>query len=319
MSTTAYRIQSAEQRQALLEELVELEADFKASVVAAEIAEAVSQEQIFFRNNSTFRRPVSKDIARVSWSEDDDQTVQLIFDLHREGVYDMLPEAVVHAPAPASKKDGELNAKRGVILKREERAARKFFAPIENEFEHRSLYLDILEREILRNNNPQRTRQFFEYFFGDSRILSDRQVLVLIYILPLSHKIRGNPRLIALAMSKMLGYEVTVDSKLGMEAHAMTGRVSALGSAALGIDTVLNDNFSIAEVSYVLTVRGIPTRDYKEFIGSGHHANVMAFVAGYLFPVDAKLAVQLECAPAEKALVTSSEERQSYLNFNTYI
>lgn len=313
-------ITSARQRQQLLDELAALESDFKASVVAAEIAGSViSQENIFFRNNSTFRRPVSTDIANISWNEDDDATAQLIFDLNREGVYDMLPEALVHAPVPDRKKDTGLDAKRGVVIKQEEQAARKFFAPIENEFAHRSLYLDILEREVLRNNNPQRTRQFFEYFFGDSRILSDRQVLVLIYLLPLSHKIRGNSRLIALAMSKMLGYEVAVDSKLNMQRHTVSGSTPALGESTLGIDTVLNNHFSIAEVSYVVTVRGIPARDYPEFIGSGHHANVMAFVAGFFFPVAAKMSVQLECAPAEKQFVTALEDRHSYLNFNAYI
>ena len=318
--SNAENLLSASERRQLLDELAALEADFKASVVAAELVEsAVSQEAIFFRNISTFRRPVSKDIARIAWNDDDDLSAQLIFDLHREGIYDMLPEAVVHAPIPGKKKDAELDVKRGVILKQEERAARKFFAPIENEFAHRSLYLDILEREILRMNNPQRTRQFFEYFFGDSRILSDHQILVLIYILPLSHKIRSNPRLIELAMSKILAYEVNVESKLEMQTHQMTGGVPALGMSALGIDSVLNDHFCIAEASYVLTVRAIPTKEYKEFIGSGHHANVMAFVAGYFFPADAKLTIQLECAYDEKEFSTSSEERHSYLNFNAYI
>lgn len=312
-------LSSFQQRQQLLAELAALEPDFKASVVAAEIADsAVSPEDIFFRNNSTFRRPVSKDIANISWADDDDFAAQLIFDLNREGVYDMLPEAVVHAPM-AKKDKNELDRKRGVIIKQEERAARKFFAPIENEFAHRSLYLDILEREIIRNNNPQRTRQFFEYFFGDSRILSDRQVLILIYILPLSHKIRGAPRLIALAMSKMLGYEVTVESKLDMQAHAIAGNVPKLGDAVLGIDAVSNDHFSIAEVTYVLTVCGISAKDYPEFLGSGHHANVINFVAGFFFPVAAKMSIQLACAPAEQPLITSSGEHSSYLNFNAYI
>lgn len=316
---TTETLSTFEQRQELLAELSALEPDFKASVVAAEITDgAVAPDDIFFRNISTFRRPVARDIENINWAEDDDLAAQLIFDLNREGVYDMLPEAVVHAPL-AKKRENELDNRRGVILKQEERAARKFFAPIENEFAHRFLHLDILEREIIRNNNPKRTRQFFEYFFGDSRILSDRQVLVLIYILPLSHKIRGVPRLIALAMSKMLGYEVTVETRVGMQAHAVAGRVPGLGDATLGIDTVLNDRFSIAEVSYVLTVRGIPAREYPEFIGSGHHANVIHFVAGYLFPVAADLSVRLECAPAEQPLITSSGEHSSYLNFNAYI
>lgn len=316
--SNAPHVTSAQERQLLLEELTALEPDFKASVVAAEIADSFSQEDIFFRNNSTFRRPVSKDIAGITWSDEDDAAAQLIFDLNREGLYDMLPEAVVHAPL-AKKEKNELDRKRGVILKQEERAARKFFAPIENEFAHRSLYLDVLEREILRNNNPQRTRQFFEYFFGDSHILSDRQVLILTYILPLSHKIRGNTRLMALAISKMLGYEVAVDSKLSMEPHALVRKTPTLGDATLGIDTVLNDHFVITEVNYVLTVRGISAKEYPEFIGSGHQANVLAFVAGFLFPVAAKMTVRLECAAVEKHLATASEDHSSYLNFNTYI
>lgn len=71
--------------------------DFKASVVAAELTDnGISPETFFFKNRSTFKRPVSRDIEGISWHDMDDSQAHLVFELNREGIYDMLPEALIH-------------------------------------------------------------------------------------------------------------------------------------------------------------------------------------------------------------------------------
>src|SRR5262245_2843800 len=134
--------------------LADLPFDFKASVVAAELSgNGISADTFFFRNRSSFRRPVARDIEDIYWSNGEGRDQRLIFDLNREGIYDMLPEAVIHQPG-GRKKTGDAT-KLGNELRKEERDARNFFSPLENEFHVRALTLDLIERELLKNNNPR--------------------------------------------------------------------------------------------------------------------------------------------------------------------
>lgn len=313
-------VNEAPERQRLLRELRGLKPDFKAAVVAAEVsATALSADDIYFRNQSTFKRPVSKDIAAVSWAETDAGETHLLFDLNREGIYDMLPEATVHRQVSDKKKGEESHTKRGTALRNEERAARRFFSPIENEFAQRSLRLEILEREILHNRNPARNRQFFEYFFGDSRQLTDKQVLTLSHILPLCHKIRGNTDLIGLTLSKVLGYRVSVESTLTMQTHTASAPLPRLGSGTLGVDVILNEEYVIAAPHYIISIWNVGARDYHEFLGKGRNANVIQFIADYLFPSTTQVSIRLHSREEERGVVLAEGDSHTFLGFNSYL
>jgi hypothetical protein len=306
-----------EQNVSLLAALESLSHDFKASVVGAELADnGIAPDTLFFRNQSTFKRPVSKDIEEIFWDNITDDAGHLVFELNREGIYDMLPEALIHNQ---SRKKGA-DEKLGSELRRQEREARKFFSPLENEFHHRGLELDIIERELLKNNNPKRTREFFNYFFEDSSILTDQQLLVLMHILPLSHKIRGDLGLIALSISKILNYQVSISERWIRQHYALASHSNRrLSGGTLGADTILNDHFTIPSRYFDISISGITADDYAHFTGSGKHINVLNFILPYFFPATANYGMSLQCNADEAALVAGDAHRMSFLGFNSYI
>ncbi|MBS1614711.1 MAG: type VI secretion system baseplate subunit TssG [Bacteroidetes bacterium] len=297
-------------------------ADFKACVLAAELVDrGMPLDAIFFRNESTFRRAVAKDVARISWNLDGatDDNDLLIFDLNREGIYDMLPEAMVHTQSRKHKTD-EGAYKHGRELRRQEREARKFFSPLENEFHHRSLRLDLTEREILKNSNPRRNREFFNYFFEEASALSDQQLLVLLYILPLSHKIRGDETLIGLCVSRILGCTARVERQWKQQKFsAATESVKKLGTALLGADSVLGDTLEQALQTYELHIDQLSEQEYKNFSGNGKHLKVLHFILPYFFPANALYSICLNPRHTDAGLKTASAEANSYLGFNSYI
>jgi hypothetical protein len=306
--------------------LGELEAfsghDFKASVMAAELTNSgLHPDALFFRNQSTFRRAVSKDVEDVFWNNGTDEpgTDYLIFELNREGIYDMLPEAVVHTQARRSQGE-EAAYKAGLELRRQERDARKFFSPLENEFHHRSLKLDMVERELLKNDNPRRNREFFNYFFEDSSALSDQQLLVLLHILPLSHKIRGNTALIGLTLSRILGYKVRVTQQWAMRTYSLPADTApALGVGKLGTDTVLNELFTIPAQRYEVCVMNVPAAAYKDFSGKGRHMNVLNFILPCFFAANADYQIILNPHKDDASFRLTDESKHSFLGFNSYI
>lgn len=296
--------------------------DFKGCVVAAELADhGIPLDSFFFRNQSTFKRAVANDIEEVFWNNaDEDNSVDyLVFDLNREGIYDMLPEAVVHAQNRKRKGD-EANYRLGLELRQQERDARKFFSPLENEFHHRSLKLDLVERELLKNNNPRRNREFFNYFFEDSSMLNDQQLLVLLHILPLSHKIRGDISLIALTISRIIGYKVLVTQNWAIKTFTLPANTApVLGAGKLGSDTVLNELFSIPTRRFDVCVQDVQAADHKHFIGKGSYLNVLNFILPYFFPASAEYRIVLSPVKTDAALRLESADAYSFLGFNSYI
>jgi hypothetical protein len=306
----------------LIKELEDSNLDFKASVIAAELAgNGVPGDAFFFRNQSTFKRAVSKDIEDIFWNngEYDQGSDYLVFDLNREGIYDMLPEAMVHTQN-RKRTENEAAYKIGLELRKQERDARKFFSPLENEFHHRSFKLDVVERELLKNNNPRRNREFFNYFFEDGSALNDQQLLVLLHILPLSQKIRGNAKLIGLTLSRILSYKAVISQQWTIRTYVLpVGVAPTLGEGRLGTDTVLNDLASVVARRFDVAIMDVPAKDYKDFSGKGKHRNVLNFILPYFFPANTEYQIVLHPQKADARFRLSHEDANSFLGFNSYI
>jgi len=305
--------------QSLLKELRAISYDFKASVVAGEVADnGVETDKIAFKSLSIFRRFVSKEIENVKWEHDDSDNDYLLFEVNKEGLYDMLPEAVFHE---AKKKDpNQSDDKQIKEQKLQEKAARDFFSPMENEFSRRLLLFDIIDRELNKNSNLAKSRQFFEYFFGKSDQLSDAQVLTLSYILPLSYKIRSNLELIGTTLSRILNAKITVTRKLTKAARSSQQLQSAqLGWGKLGVDTILNNEFVDYSFVYEIQIADVPATDYFSFTDGQKHRNVIDFVSPYFFPANAVVNLVLFARQEDRELKILDTEPQSFLGFNSYI
>ncbi len=303
----------------LLSEILHIREDYKATVVASELIEhGFPREDLYFRNVSLFRRFISKDINNIVWEENDNEPDKLVIELNREGLYDMLPDGITHAK---TQKTSEQNyANEFAIHRKQEENARTFFGTFENEFLHFSLQLEIIERELYNNKNHETTRAFFEYFYGDSSVLTDIQVLTLLYILPLSNKIRADIKLISQTLTKILNYKIVVTAQKNRPQLLSRGASSAkLNQAILGVDSVISDSCLVHTFSYNLTIYNIHFDRYEDFEKNGKCSNVLDFVLPYFFPVGADVNITLLPDDSCRDFKTSIPEESNFLGFNSYI
>ncbi len=308
-------------REILLNEVLSITEDYKANVIAAELVDhGLPADDIFFRNVSIFRRFISKDVNSISWADRDNENEedQLVFELNREGLYDMLPEGVVHAKGRRSAANDGQNE--FLIHRKQEEHARKFFSSFENEFHQSSLQLEIIERDLYSNKNTQSTRKFFEYFYGNSKFLTDIQVLTLLHILPLSNKIRADVKLISETLSKILTYNIVV-VKQKNKPHILKSNVhmASLDNAFLGVDSVISESCIVHSFCYDLMVYDIPFEEYADFGDGGKCRNVINFIIPYFFPVSAEINIILLPEEDCKYLKTAAAREHSFLGFNSYI
>ncbi len=88
----------------------------------------IDDSNIVFRNNGLFYRKFSKDKMQISTDPNDSDILNI--DISRDGFYDILPESVSHN---YSNTDSNNPVQEFKTRKKEEKEARHFFNPIENE------------------------------------------------------------------------------------------------------------------------------------------------------------------------------------------
>lgn len=132
--------------ESLLQELDALYDNIKAEVVISEIQQRanVTEKDFIIQNNSTFSRPYRRDILEVDGLVNENK---ITINLSRNGIYDTLPEGVFHIPKANENADAYISRRKK--FQEEEKDARSFFAPIENEFFYQRLQIEKNERNLL--------------------------------------------------------------------------------------------------------------------------------------------------------------------------
>ena len=233
----------------IYEELNSTFFNIKAEVLVAEIIEnsSVSENEFIINNSGTFHRPFRRDIISVDNKTHFDK---LILNLSRNGLYDYLPEGFFHQQQPTNKGDSPTELRQKQQL--EEKNARKFFSPLENEFFHQRLSLETNERQILEDLSNL-SDDFLKTFWKLDSDIPDVFLKKLTRILPYCHKIAGDFKLTKLVLEKLIGEKVTITKSF---VAPKTKSISKnLNDTTLGANTLLNsDNSSIYNPTLNITI-----------------------------------------------------------------
>ena len=166
--------------------------NLKAEIVAVLLQDrGVPPEQMSVYYNSAFNRPFRRDIEKALVGVEE-ESMDLDLYLSRNGIFDLLPEGVIY----------EKNAPEGVETiqkliqihqkqKREEKEARLFFRPFENELFNLLVSLERQESSLLKSQNRQ-FQEFLVDFWNIKPDLSGSQKHFLLKVAPLSYSTKGN-------------------------------------------------------------------------------------------------------------------------------
>lgn len=215
----------------------ELSSDFKnlkAEVLITEIQETTNfpDDQLVIKNESSFSRSYRRDVISVNNNIDKNW---LELKLSRDGLYDSLPEGLFHSNDSIKKKSYADVRKR---YKQEEKDARLFFSPLENEFFFQKKEIEKNERKLL-NELSNLKDDFLIDFWNIDDDIPKIYASKLIKLLPYSYKISGNFELTRLSLEQILGVKVSLKKKL-KNVLIDENKIENKSSNKLGIDTILN-------------------------------------------------------------------------------
>lgn len=299
--------------------------DIKAEVIIADLIEnKVNPAEIVFSPDGSFKRNYTHDILYAEVRKLNNNQHVLQIHTSRDGFYDSLPEGLFHEQTHERITSGKDMADDSKKLKFEEKEARNFFLPFENEIFFQRVNLEIEERNLISQFSDNLFNEIFPDFWKIDRTLPRKWVSRLVLFLHFAHQLISNQDNVAKCL------EVIIEEKVKINRNASNRRIRkhmaasvedhfCLGKSDLGADTIcgLLDDEMNSVIEFVIgPVRNTPIDSFFE---NGPMTRFLECFYGFFVPIEADVLTTLLVEKDEAGLVLSESGAGTALGYNTLI
>jgi hypothetical protein len=298
-------------------ENLDLTAEFLVSVSKTE-----ANYDYYYSTVGNKKRSYRKDVNFFKISKGE-RTEKIEIEVNRQGIYDYLPEGLFHQPF-SSKKGDDNNNQIIEEIKRQrenEKRARMFFLPIENEIFLHRLDLTKLENDLFLNNSESRNKYIdLIKHWRLSNIFSSSQIVEIIRFFPYLHLFRNKIKYIESCMTKMINYNVQITKVKNLPVKLNDDNLSwKLGEKDLGLETILSSEVNLYKTKYIVNIGEIIRNDYKKLLPHTENIKIINNLTNLFFSADSLQEINIFASKEENKLILSKEDNESFLGFNSYI
>ena len=275
----------------------------KAESLCAELLNnGVSFDELVIQFKGSFKKSYSNDIENVTETRDDTGAITIA--VNRDGIYDRVPEGLFHQTRGGGN-TATLQAMVGEYkrYREEERQARKFFQPLEQELFRYAVLAEENERRIRFGILNGNVGQAFYQFWNIDSGLPPGPASVLVLIMPWIRQIKGDMQLTAKALAMTLDKEVKVELKI-MEEQLVQDNNFTLGNhASLSVDTVCGSQFNEPYEQWVFTISGLTPEEIDRYTAGDSYGKFLERFEELFIPlsVTAKFEYHYDRAVTEQA------------------
>jgi type VI secretion system protein ImpH len=299
--------------------------DYKAEVVAAELINSgVPAEQIMMvllgPSKRSFRKDVDAVIEEVSDYNNKDYT---LITTHKEGIYDMLPEALFHSPvlpnSAITQKDITESMKKH---RQEERDARRFFLPYEAGINHLRIELALYESKMDKVGHHNELIELFKDHWDIFNYLDTNQSAIFLNVLPLIHDIRDDYSLASTIFELLLSLPVKIYSQCREIVRSGEPVFSTVNDTILGVNlTTGNEFYQGGEDEIIVSIGPINNEQLNRFVPGRPNHKILELLCDYLLPVHMEVITKFELSETNKSmrLVDEVSEFNTTLGLSTYL
>ncbi|MBO2013019.1 type VI secretion system baseplate subunit TssG [Hymenobacter negativus] len=305
--------------------------DLRLEVIMAELlAYGYAFDDFLVRPVGLFARRYRRDLGTVSdepFERGSLPVVRTVLELHREGMYDALPQQVFHQPGitthdPSSGVRAMVEDIR--LQRRKEKATRLFFLPFEQEFFRMRVRIEQEERRYFTNLSAHWYNEALARFWGIADCgLPPGPLTNLLYLLPLAHSITGDLPRTQLYFESVLGRHVqlrTIEPQLHALPTATVAQPNSsgtLGNLALGRDLVLGGDYQETLPALEISLHGLSVADLEAYLAGEWPAKALALLCEYFVPFETDVVVRYEMATVEPSFYLGEGEDAPVLGFTT--
>ena len=286
-----------------------LQYDVRAEVIVNNLQENkdISEEQYVINKEGQFSRAYRFDVLDSKVVDYNFEAIQMLnLDLSRDSIYDLLPEGTTHASKNDSlEKDVDVMIREYKNQKKQQRSARKFFQPFENEMFRFGVSTENFENEFLYGLNGSEAPEMFYDFWNIERDFPPLLVSKFIRLLPFAYKIVGNIPLAAHILSVLLEESVVVNDRDYQE-YADESQGISLGEIRLGLDSITGNRYDDYSRHLDIKIGPLEKSSFTDFIHDGNKKKFTEMFYEHFFPLEVEI----------KTLILLPKNRQNF-EFNT--
>lgn len=284
------------------------------SIASALIKKGISPEQIIFKSTGTYKRPHKKDVTTIVTFQDENQIDDLFFiESPREGIYDTLPESIFHSFTGSAKIKNKLEIIVEIKKHRdEEKQARNFFLPFEQEFFNIKRTLFSFEDEFEWLSNASNLIYIYKDYYPILNNFTTKKGYVFLRLIPLIHDIRDDFANVEECLSMLL------DSDVKIIAYFKKNSVNAytppkLGVSILGTNTIIGNYIEDGELDLdiILTLNNHSQIDDYSFFEK--NKNLAKQLCNFFIGAQYDISISYEFENKKHPLATS------VLGYNAYL
>jgi hypothetical protein len=303
----------------------QLPADLKAeTLLALLMGDHISLREILCSCEGQLNRAWSRDIRKASVEKLSTGNEMQNVRLNRDGIYDYLPEAVIHDIAGSNCSSGDEMAKESMRLKAQEKESRLFFQPLENELFLQGIQLAMRENHLFQQIYVKKLMGIIPDFWDIDHTLPEVYTIRMLKLIPVAHIIAGNLKLTAQSLEFVLHEKIHIETRepnTECIAAADGDMPGVLGSSHLGVD-FLAGLYAGVDVNH-LFIRIGPVTDIQTAgrIKDGTLDKFLQCFYGYFVPVEYEIITQFIPDNEQGRLILDAEDETlvSYLGYNSII
>ena len=305
----------------LASQITALPHDIRAEVIVNDLLKSkdINDHEYVVYKEGQFKRAYRYDVLDagiIDYDFDATQVLKLV--LSRDSLYDMFPENITHATVndtPGKEVDSMIREFQ--IQKQQQKAARQFFSPFENEFFSHGVQIEGFERDFLTDLNGHLVPDMFYTFWGISKELPPLLISKFIRILPFAYKIVGNIELAGQILATLLEEKVTI-TKNNYQQYSDEKESISLGNARLGLDLITGSSYDDYSNHFNIKIGPLEHSNFVDYIHEGKKKKFIDLFYEYFFPIDVELETTI-LLPKEAETFEFSATEKPILGYNTRI
>ncbi|WP_042721244.1 hypothetical protein [Flavobacterium sp. B17] len=298
-----------------------LKHDIRAEVIINDLLESrdLKQDQYIIRKEGQFSRSYRFDLLDTKVVDYDYDTTQMLyFSLSRDCMYDTLPEALSHnSQNDIPGKDVETMIGEYNNRKKQQKAARNFFQPFENEMFLYGVEIESFERKFLSGLNNSNIPDMFYDFWNISRDFPEHLISKFICLLPFAYKIVGDITLACDILSILLEEKVSLNNKT-YHRYADENQGISLGETRLGLDSITGTEYDDYSRHLDIMIGPLQISSFTDFIHEGKKKRFVEIFYEHFFPIEVEVNTII-LLPEDKEKFEFNRTEISVLGYNTTI
>lgn len=302
-----------QKRNDITETLKTIRHDLKAEIIIADlISTGLESDDFVVVPNGTFKRRYSSDIAYTSPLKLQNGHEPVGIYVNRDAIYDLMPEGFFHEKSDLKKNEPDPASKGSKKIKAEEKAARSFFLPFENELFWHKINLELEERKILFRFSENIFENLTPDFWNLDASADPVYVLRMVKYLQISYRFTGNCYLTGKCLGQILNEEVMVmltersviiNENIKDPVHSCC----CLGSASLGSDFICSDSLTTTENVLHFLIGPVRNSRITDYLEKGPASEFLKCFAEFFVPAGLDVITTVLAAPYDYNFTLGSE------------